>query len=80
MGSLTSVLWDVFVGEPGMVGSPVGEEEIGGLFPLRGVSSPPEFRRNTRDAPAAPSWNPGNVDKLPLEGTSAVWPASCSRV
>lgn len=68
MGSLASVLWDVFVGEPGMVGRPVGEDEIGGLFPLRGVNPPPEFRRNTGVAPVAPSWNPGDVSKLPFLG------------
>ena len=68
MGSLASVLWDVFVGEPGMVGSPVGEDEIGGLFPLRGVNPPPEFRRNTGDVPAAPSWNPVDDNKLPFLG------------
>ena len=62
MGSLASLPWDVLLGEPGMVGSPVGEDEIGGLF------QPPEFRRNTVAAPAAPSWKPSDVNRLPFLG------------
>ena len=62
MGSLASLPWDVLLGEPGMVGSPVGEDEIGGLF------QPPELRRNTGAARAAPSWKPSRVNRPPFLG------------
>ena len=45
-----------------MVGSLVGEDEIGGLF------QPPELRRNTGAARAAPSWKPSHVNRPPFLG------------
>ena len=41
-----------------MVGSPVGEDEIGGLF------QPPELRRNT----GVGSWKPSRVNRPPFLG------------
>ena len=66
--ALNSLLWDVLVGDPGMVGRPVGEDDKGGLFPLRGVYPPPECRRNMGEEAPVPSWNPGAVSKLPFLG------------
>ena len=45
-----------------MVGSPVGEDEIGGLF------QPPELLRNTGAARAAPGWKPSHVNRPPFLG------------
>ena len=69
MGSLASLPWDVLLGEPGMVGSPVGEDEIGGLF------QPPELRRNTGAARTAPSWKPSRVNRP--ASWPRVWSAWC---